>query len=133
YAHAYQDQGSFGITGTIQGFSLEHATLWTAGDGANVSLEQISSVLSDVVSSGVELQLTDGDLQSVGTTTTSASSDNDPSQPANAYQQSTAPNETSGTLTASGGSDSLAMTSNGSDSGATTSTTSATYPNPANP
>jgi len=132
YANAYQDQGQVGITGTVQGFSLDHATLWTTSDGANVSLEQVSTVLSDVRSSGVDLQLTDDDLQIVGKTTTSASADNDPSQPANGYQSTTAANEASATLTASGGSNSLALTSSGADSGSTTSTTSSTYPSPSN-
>jgi type II secretory pathway pseudopilin PulG len=133
YGTVSHGQGEFTVTGSIQGISLDHATLWTTAVAANESLEQVSSVLSDVRSSGVELQLIDDDLQQVGRTTTSAGAENDPSQPQNDYQQATPANESSGSLTASGGNNSIVVTSSGGDSGITTSTTSSTYPSPSHP
>ena len=133
YASAVQDQGGVVISGDVQSLSLDHASLWDTSDSTNLALEQISSVQSAVLSSGVDLQLSDSALQLVGKTTTSAASDNDPSEPGNDYQISFAPNESSGTLTTSGGGDALAVTSGGSDSGSTTSTTSSSPSNPSHP
>jgi hypothetical protein len=133
YANAVQDQGGVVISGTIDQVSLDHASLWDTSDSDNLTLEQISTVQSNVLSSGVDLQLTDGSLQLVGKTTTSASADSDPSEPANDYQSVSAPNETSGTLTASNDGNSLAVSSGGSDSGTTISTTSAATPTPSHP
>src|SRR5438874_10827419 len=81
YANAIQSQGSIVVTGSVGGDNLDHSTLWTTSDSSNLPIEQISNVLSNVISSGEELQLEDSDLEVVGKTTTSASADNDPSEP----------------------------------------------------
>jgi len=132
YADAVQDQGSIRITGSIDGVSLDHASLLGTADGSNMQIEQISAVQGRATTSGVDLQLTGQDPQSEGDLAVSSGADNDPSQPSADFQDSLlAPPQVGGTLTASdpSGSNSIDVTATSGDNARSISTTSSTTTN----
>ncbi len=124
YANAGSGEGSIQVTGSLQSVAFSDATLWAAQPNSNLQVEQISAVQGYSVSSGADLTTTSE--QDLGRQRASSAADNDPSQPGLDFQTVSLPAQATGTLTASGGHNSISVTSSGGDTGSSTSTTSAT-------
>jgi prepilin-type N-terminal cleavage/methylation domain-containing protein len=132
YASAWGNQGHIdvspaddtGVNPGIAGIDLDHASLVLPGATSNIQIEQVSAVQGMGRTSGLELQLVDGDLQSVGQQVVSSSADNDPSQTGQDWDSTSISGQSTGSHSASGGSNSITLTSTASGGGDTAKSTS---------
>jgi hypothetical protein len=134
YGTSIGDQGSITVSGTIQGINLTDASIQLPGFGSSLQVEQISAVQGQAQTSGVTLSLQSQTEQVLGSQIVTSASDTDPAQPKPAWETNSAAPQSTQTLSAGGGANSLTATLSAGDTAATTSTVSATtspsYPCP---
>jgi Tfp pilus assembly protein PilV len=127
YAQASAGSGSaITVTGTILGVDLTHVEEVLPFAASTMQIEQTSSILGSVLTSGGQIISPDGD-QAGGSNKASSAADNDPGTAGGAYQTSTT-SQSGGSFTLTGpGShaNSIGLTLGPSDAGTTTSTASA--------
>jgi type II secretory pathway pseudopilin PulG len=131
YSTASADEGHVDVSGTLEGVSLDHASVWVQGFQSNLQIEQISAVSGTAQTSGASTQLLGDDENSLGRVSIASGADNDPAQSDLGYQTLTGPIQGSQSRSESGSGNTVTVTSSNGDTTASTSAVTASV-SPAN-
>ena len=125
YGTAIVQPGHVDTTGNMPNANFARGTLWLADINSSMQIEQVSSIAGNTQTSGVSMLYQDAPETFKNRSQVSSAADNDPAQADPDYQTASLPNLSSKTITVSGTTGSLWVTSRSGDAGSTTSTVTA--------
>jgi type II secretory pathway pseudopilin PulG len=126
YSSTVAGSGEVDVTGNLPGANFSRATLWPADVSSNMQMEQVASLQGTTQASTVSTLASDGSSEQFSNRAqVSSAADNDPVQSDPDYSTVSLPNVSTGTLTFSGSTGSLWVTSRSGDAGTTISTVTA--------
>lgn len=123
YGNGVAGGGALGISGTVAGVGFDSMSATLVRVAANMQVEQVSRV-DGSISLPAAASVVNG-IQSSAGSSTSSSSDNDPSTAAGIYDRQTVGPAAPAVVAVEGGGNQLAVSLGGGPEGSTTSTTSA--------
>jgi type II secretory pathway pseudopilin PulG len=124
-SRADAEAGTVNITGTVDGITLDNATLYTGRAASDITIEQIAVIDGVSQASGATLKAAGGDASTNGRTAKNSRSDNDPSDSGPVYDTQSISAQQAGTAQLTSGANSVTLAQTAGDTGSTTSTVSA--------
>jgi type II secretory pathway pseudopilin PulG len=124
-SRADAEAGTVNISGTVDGMDLDNATLYTGRAASDITIEQIANIEGVSQAAGATLKAVGEDATTIGRTSKTSRSDNDPGDSGPVYDTQSISAQAAGNAQLTSGANSITLAQTAGDTGSTTSTVSA--------